>query len=359
MTENISPVEAWSEVLDYLDVAGHEISQRVSGDPAAEAEGCRFLSRLFASMRLFLLEQDPQHPDFVPVMTPTRKFFADNPDTLYHRSPVREDLVYRVTGNVGRCTYLSFCVYAVGEKGTRIVSDLPDGELKTNADGDFEIVLSAEEPKVSASNWMKLEPGVRSLVTRQYYLDRARETPARYEIACVGSRGSAPTAPPAGQQFRMLRDTLERAVKATLRAGDAWSAKPNTISFASDAQGVADLFPTPDNQYTGGWFRLDPEEALVLTIEPPDCRYWNVHLLTRWLESLDGRRACVSFNKSQTVLQKDGTARFIIAARDPGLPNWLDTGGRAEGCFAFRWLQAETTPPTPRCERVLLRELSE
>ena len=158
----ISPQAAWSQVLDYMKEAGEEISKRTQGDPIAEAEGCRFLSRLFSSMRLFLLEQNPMRPDFVPVMTPARKFFADNPDTLYHRAPLRDDLTYRVTGLRGTCAYLSFCVYAIVDGRTQIVSDLSDKDLKTNDDGSFEIELSPERNS-DASNWMKLDTGVRSL----------------------------------------------------------------------------------------------------------------------------------------------------------------------------------------------------
>ncbi len=340
---------AWAALMDYLKEAGEMIVERCGGDPVGEAEGCRFLGRLWASMRLFLIEQDPARPDFVPVMTSTRKFFADNPDTLYHRAAVREDLRYRVTGRRGDCAYLSFCLYAVGPEGTRIVSDLSDRDLETDADGRFEVILSRERDEdLPEGNWMKLEPGVRSLVVRQYYLNRERETPASYEISCESSPETVASTL-SGATFRALRNTLERAVGATLKAGDVWSSEANTVSFASDAAGVADLFPTPDNQYAGGWFSLESGQGLQLILEPPDCRYWNVHLMSRWLESFDPQRGPVSLNKAQAVLEADGSARFVIAGRDPGVPNWLDTGGRPEGFFVFRWLQAPEAPATPQC----------
>lgn len=345
--------DAWAGLLECLQSASGKITERCQGDPVAEAEGHRFLSRIWASMRLFFLEQDPERPTFVPVMTEARKFFADNPDTLYHRAPIRKDLALRISGNVGQCTYLSFCVYAAGENGTRIVSDLSDRDLVTDAAGNFEIEVSAT-PDPERPNQMALAPGVRSLVVRQYYLDRDAETPATLRIERLN--GSRAAAGPSAASFLMLRGALERGIAATLRAGDAWSKVPNTISFSSDAGELADLFPTPDNQYTGGWFHLEENQALVVTVRPPDCRYWNVHLLSRWLESLaptaDGGAVCL--NKAHAQLEGDGSARFVIASRDPGMPNWLDTGGRKEGCFAFRWLQSETRPPTPQCEVVEL-----
>ena len=34
-----------------------------------------------------------------------------------------------------------------------------------------------------------------------------------------------------------------------------------------------------------------------------------------------------SLNGHQAVLDPDGVFRAVISARDPGVPNWLDTGG--------------------------------
>ncbi len=340
----------WQSCVEALAAAGRDVEERATGDAVAAGEGYRFINRLYASMRLFLLEQDPENPDFVPVMTPHRKFFADNPDTLYHRAPIREDLVYRISGTRGTCAYLSFCVYAVGPKGTRIVSDLPDDRLECDSEGRFEIVLSLQAPPDGCRNWLRFEPGVRSLVTRQYYLDRSQETPATYEISCENAKDSSELSD-LTPRIGLLRDSFQRAWQATLKATDAWRQTPNVISFESGASGLLDLFPTPDNQYAGGWFQLGDDEALVVEVDPPDCRYWSVHLMSPWLESLEGQ---ASVNKRQVQLEAGQPARFIIAARDPGQPNWLATGGRREGCFAFRWMQTDAAVSRPVCQVISL-----
>jgi hypothetical protein len=36
----------------------------------------------------------------------------------------------------------------------------------------------------------------------------------------------------------------------------------------------------------------------------------------------------------------------VIARRDPGVPNWLDTAGHARGGLALRWVGAESIPHT-------------
>ncbi len=342
--------QAWIEVLAALQEASEAVVKRTIGDPAAEAVGHRFVSRLFASMRLFALEQDASRPSFVPVMSTQRKFFADNPDTTYHRTPVRADLSYRITGTRGSCEYLSFCVYAVSEEGTSIVSNLADSDLELDENGHFEIMVSVERP-ADAPNWMALAPGVRSLVARQYFLDRDTEIAPTYSIECITS--SDQSVPPE-MPYIGLRDSFSRAMKATLLAHDAWSKQPNQVSFESGAADVINLFPTPDNQYAGGWFALEPEHAVVVTVQPPDCRYWSVQLLSPWLESVDSDVGTAIINKRNAQLTGDNRIRFVIATTDPGEPNWLHPGQLQAGCFVFRWMQAEQAPAKPTCELIAL-----
>lgn len=50
-----------------------------------------------------------------------------------------------------------------------------------------------------------------------------------------------------------------------------------------------------------------------------------------------------SLNNYQTKANPDGTITFVIAPRDPGVYNWLDTGGNPYGSVSMRW-QALTRP---------------
>jgi hypothetical protein len=36
--------------------------------------------------------------------------------------------------------------------------------------------------------------------------------------------------------------------------------------------------------------------------------------------------------------------RVVVAADDPGVPNWLDTGGRHRGFVTLRWLDNPAAP---------------
>jgi hypothetical protein len=114
---------------------------------------------------------------------------------------------------------------------------------------------------------------------------------------------------------------------------------------------------TPDNVYALGAFRLDPDEALVIEGRSPRCTYWGVQLWNRFMQSLDYRYHRVSLNREQATLSPDGSFRVVVAQRDPGVPNWLDTAGHRDGLVFCRWLQPDAMPEQPRSAVVPLAAL--
>jgi len=63
---------------------------------------------------------------------------------------------------------------------------------------------------------------------------------------------------------------------------------------------------------------------------------------------MDGGRDYVnhtgSLNNFQAAANPDGSITYVIAARDPGVQNWLDTDGLHEGVMLLRWEMLRTTP---------------
>ena len=222
--------KTWTRVTTQLAKAGARVEALTEGrDPVERAEGYRFLTRVLSAMIDFIIEADGERPAFVRVMTPTRKFYGDCPDTMYHRATLSQGMGYRITGTRGGCIYLAFCVYGLRGKRHAILANVSDAELVFAEDGSFEIILSAERPD-GAANWLQLEPAAATLVTRQYFADWETETPARFNI---------------------------------------------------EADGLASLFATPDNQCVVGWYQLAEDEALVMSGRAPTCRYWGVQLWSR------------------------------------------------------------------------------
>ena len=51
-----------------------------------------------------------------------------------------------------------------------------------------------------------------------------------------------------------------------------------------------------------------------------------------------------SLNDTQSRIDKDGMLRIVISAKDPGVPNWLDTAGHATGVVQGRWTDCNAQP---------------
>ena len=102
------------------------------------------------------------------------------------------------------------------------------------------------------------------------------------------------------------------------------------------------------NIYSGGVFDLDPDEALVIevrmAVEP---QYLGFHLSNLWGESLDYANHVTSLNGFQTRRDADGAVRYVVAHRDPGLANWVDTTGLPEGYLTVRWSYSQKQQELP------------
>ena len=117
------------------------------------------------------------------------------------------------------------------------------------------------------------------------------------------------------------------------------------------------------NIYAGGVFELGPEEALVvesrIEVEP---EYIGFSLANLWGESLDFANRHSSLNGFQAVRDRAGAFRWVIAHRDPGFANWVDTTGHPSGFMTARWSYstkpAQNSWPTIKATKVALSEVA-
>ena len=102
---------------------------------------------------------------------------------------------------------------------------------------------------------------------------------------------------------------------------------------------------------------LRPDQALVIEGRFPECRFASVLLWNRFLQSYDYSSRQISRNRAQTKLEPDGSYRMVLAAGDPGVPNWIDTAGKPSGLVYWRFLLPEGDIVTPKATVVPLAKL--
>jgi hypothetical protein len=312
-------------------------------------------------------EQDARTPQFRRIVTPSRKLTGDNPDAIYFDAPIDARYAYRVRGNMNHAVYFSLSIEMGAEDGH--LSKATDGVINdtlidVDADGNFSVYLGGEPRE---RNWLALGEHASRVTTRHYF---EQKTPAALDPACEPRLTieclSEPATPAplrddevcAGIR-RVCNVVRTRTLEMPQLAGDEM---PSFMSI------VPNVFPVPvtpgdfglaavDAHYSMAPFVIGPDEALVVTGRWPDCRFANVCLWNRFQQTFDYANRCVSLNRSQTKVGKDGRFRMILAHQDPGLPNWLDTEGNAFGLVFWRFFLVNGSVETPKAEVVKWADL--
>jgi hypothetical protein len=351
----------WDDYCDTIRRAGRQILRpEAPGDAFTRAEGFRYLSRLVRiGLEMYVESGDPAFPVFIAPSHETAKIGADNPDNLYLVARIDGNCDYRVHGHRGTVDFLNFSTKSGGydSNGKLELTGFIDAHaMQFEPDGTFELFLS-QTPR--AGNWLKLAPDTSQLLIRQTFLDRASEQPARISIERMPD--SARPAPLSPAQLHANLMKAARFVEGTATLFANWAqgfqAHPNALPPANQAVCQA-VGGDPNVFFYHSFWTLAEDEALVIDVARiPDCDYWNFQVNNYWMESLDYRYFDICINKHAAVLNADGSLTLVVAHRDPGLPNWLETAGHTAGTMCFRWIGSrEQVHPT--CRVVKLQELT-
>lgn len=363
---------AWQELRDALDTAERDMLAACGdGDAIDLAEGYRWLTEMLRTgLEMFVENSPASDVHFVPLIFPTRKGIGDNPDVLYDVAPLSHEHCYRISGRRGDAVYLGFAFYAMnapGEMARWIFRNLSDADLRFDEHGCYEIEVSAAP---TAADGVRLPARPALAMVRRYFIDREHADHGEVAIEYIGPRPrhvpltaerATEGVRAAVRFFRSIAEAPQTIVRIFSGMTNQLFAPPPqaSVSYPEEAP-EADVklyYPTPDASYPCGWFDLGDDQALLVTVRPPKVRYWSVHLMNRWFGSLDDSIPKRSVNNGNAVLEPDGSCRVVIAARDPGIPNWLWTAGHRNGFALLRWIVADQTP-TPTCELVPLASLA-
>ena len=108
--------KALGELIDLL----REVDERWLSpewrieSPGDVVDGHRALMHMLQGGLFSHFEDDPAHPVFQRIVSPTRKFTGDNPDAIYYEAAVEAGRSYRVRGNMAGAVYVSITIEAGG-----------------------------------------------------------------------------------------------------------------------------------------------------------------------------------------------------------------------------------------------------
>jgi hypothetical protein len=340
---------AWAHLQERLSAAEQLVrSAPVNKNRLDYGSGMRHLMVLLAVGTDMALRADPD-----PVLAVNRASMDDIvtwglecPDCVYLNASLRAGETYRLFGNRGTARYVGLQTM----DGIAATSNCLVDDLEVDADGNFEAILSADEHD---GNWLRLTGDHPTLTVRNFFYDWDTEVLAALRI----ERISDEVAPEArsteldasvSRQLHALGDFVYDNLKFFLDFG----AMPPANGFIPPMD-MTEMGAAAENRPVIGRFELNPDEALILEVLPPEGVYWSISLGNPWLETIHYGRHQSSLNGHQAVIDPDGIFRAVISATDPGVANWLDTAGHSNGAMLLRCVRTETAPvPDTRVVKV-------
>jgi hypothetical protein len=270
---------------------------------------------------------------------------GDNPDHIYRGAFLDGASTYEISGRMSgnRPAQVSFELFH-GEPGRTVLSKqtsaTPDlgnqvsmimsDHMTFASDGSFTVTIGPEQ-QGSDPNYLRTAAGPLQLAVRDVLSDW-KQTPALVNIRRI----SGPPAPPPPTESQ-ITDRIVADLPDYLRF---WSGfKTNWLG------GIADNKTAGPAPRAGGWgyllggrFNLTDDQAILLTISDVNSSYIGFQVLSPWLMMpADARSSTLSLNKAQILRNPDGLVTYVLALRDPGIANWIDTAGLHQGMYIVRW----------------------
>ncbi|MEM7434779.1 MAG: DUF1214 domain-containing protein [Myxococcota bacterium] len=349
---------AWDEFCDALKRARRSVLDgRAPQDEATRAQGFRYLTSLLASGLTMYMFSDPDRPRFVRPLDWNVKWGLDNSDALYLVTAINPDGEYVIRGSRGTVGFFDIqtsCGRFGSNRPMKVLSSINGVDMHVEEDGTFEIVVSRQPRE---GNWLPLTPEANQIGVRQFFVDWDTEKAPEIRI----ERTDVELEPPTPSSHEIAKQ-LRRVSGFVVGSANLWlefvlGRRPLHLNELSEPAGANELQGSNAQVYGSCYFRLAPSEALLIEVVPPEAAYWNFELGDFWFQSLDYFNRVISINKHQAKIDPDGVLRVVVSAQDPGLVNWLDTGGWPEGTMTYRWALASTTPQ-PSAKKVRLDEIA-
>ena len=113
MGERIDPPE-WSDYLAQLEPVAKRLVEKIRtpDDALARQEMYRMMMSAIAGGYFGLVYNDPDYPEWVPMLSSALNFAAPVPDFTYTYAPIRGEGTYRIAGDRGTSL---FAVLTVSE----------------------------------------------------------------------------------------------------------------------------------------------------------------------------------------------------------------------------------------------------
>ena len=324
----------WDGLCDRLRALGGRVAEG-GGGAAGEVERYEHLvDQVTLWLGWAVLHDNPGRPFFHRHNDLVSQWGGPNNDNVYRHARIEPGRRYVVRGRMHGCDDFLLAVRKGfmhrPEWGT--VVQLTASDLGIGPGDDFELHFGGDDPDA-----IELPDGAVMISVREYYFDWREEEPATFTIECLDP------GPPVLFTADRLGTGLDEAVAEITDSITYWDAymadnRADRVDNTFDASSVAVAKGLSVARYEFCFWYLGPDEALLIECDRPDARYWSAQIYAmHTFEPIDPYGAVTSRNHLQSEVSADGRLRYVVSGHDPGVANWLDTGGRRNGLCTLRW----------------------
>ncbi|CAN7557296.1 hypothetical protein [Mycolicibacterium frederiksbergense] len=385
--------------FDRVDGPDEENIDRLNAAVDAYAMASAFQQQLLNSNKpTVVMQVAPPHAWYGQNVGASRILY-DNPDTIYRFMGVNGASSYVITGkfadlaNLPADTSFSVLTGLTGNTAAVLTKD----QLVIGDDGAFTITLD-KTPANGRQNHLQLTADTTIVATRNTLSDWATQQPMSLEITRVGGPPNSlfsqlggfaiPGIGPAVVRSKLLTTLVSLVpplpfVPPVLRGAVTAIIMALGVQREATYMAVATTDPTTGERIepnvlknptrnaeflatqlqSAGYFQLADEEALVITIDRAGAGYFVVPVTDDWTITEDYWNEQTSLNNVQSVADDAGNTTYtlVVSPSDPGVANWVSTGGLNQGTISIRFQDIDPDVaqlPTVSARVVPLSELA-
>jgi hypothetical protein len=389
---------------EYNEVGGPDMANlaQLSRSVDEYAMGAAFQQQLLDPMTpRAVMQVAPPHTWYGQTVGGSRILY-DNPDTIYRFMAVNKTSTYVIKGRfenwddqstVPADTTFSLLTGLSGNTAAVITKD----QLVVDDNGEFEIVVSGDpRPADFEGNYMQLTSDSTLIAARDTLSDWNAQQPMTlsiertsgppdsllaqlgvFAIPLIGPAVSdnplltqlVSIIPPLPEPPPLLRGAVTSVIMLIGISMERDYIRVATIDPATGERREPNVFTDPTSnaaflstqRQSAGYFDLADDEALVLTIDRKDAGYFVVPVTNDWTITDNYWDQQTSLNTAQARPDEvdSTTYTIVISKADPGVYNWVSTGGLNQGTVSIRFQNLGDEAPTVSSKVVKISELDD
>jgi hypothetical protein len=259
------------------------------------------------------------------------KALHPSPDYIYRLAPVDDSARFIVHGKKPPSGPLAFEFSLIGaNEATQ--GNLSIGDIKIAPDGGFTITVDPE-PANGRANHLQSAAGAQQLIIRDIFDHIERQRP----MALTIERLDPPTKPPMtiADIVKEVQKQMAKAIRGTMAVTAHVNKSPVNVLPSPAFFNAGETLVT--QAYAMGHFKLTEDQAFVIRMTMGSAGYAIVPATNYWggIGDFLNHRTCLSSGRATP--NPDGSYTYVVARRDPGIVNWVETDGLDEGMLCVRW----------------------